>query len=295
MLRSHRRKPRAGCRLCHTCVLVFRSRRRPRRPAIAVASVVVVLGLTGCEPHTVDLGFDPAVGDVYRFESTIRTEVLRTVDDRVEEPEVETSTLAATETVTDIDDGSVSMDVSITRDDAPARNYTALFDRGQHLTAADLVEGAASDAVGLDLAADLPTDLSSPPAGPLEPGERWTISRSVDTGHGAIVVTGTGRVVSLRVEDGNNVAVVEVELTVPIRSSLDNPNGEVLLDGTQIGRSRTVYDLTEGTVRSDQTSVEGEVRLVFRPPEGVQAEPVLGSIVYSVATDTRRVPDVDAK
>lgn len=270
---------------------MFRSRRRHRRPALAIGIGVLALATTACEPHTIDLGFDPAVGDTFRFESTIETEVLRTVDDRAEEPVVETSTLEATETVTDIADGTVTMDVEITRDGAPARSYTASFERGEHLTAADLAEGAASEAIGVDLAADLPTDLSSPPDGALEPGERWTISRSVDTGHGEIQITGTGHVRSLGVIDGHDVAVIEVEVTVPIASSLDNPNGVVHLDGIQVSRSRAVYDLNEGTVRRDRTTVEGEVALVIEPPGELDAEPVEGTIVYSVATQTRRVSD----
>lgn len=258
---------------------------------MAILALSLAATLTACDPHTIDLGFDPSVGDTFRFRSTIQTEVARVVDGRADEPISETATLEASESVTSVDDDAVTIDVSITRDGAPARDYTARFARGQHLTAADLIEGAAADAVGLDLAANLPSDLASPPDGPLEPGARWSISRQVETGNGTIVVTGQGRVRALGVEKGRDVAVVEVDLRVPIQSSLNNPNGVVHLEGTQTSRSRTTYDIVEGTVQRDQTTLDGEVTFVLEPPSGVRAEPVPGSIIYSVTTNTQRVAD----
>lgn len=261
------------------------------RPRIVVALVALAAGfaLTACDPHTITIRFDPEVGDQFQFQSNIRTEVHRTVDGVREDVVVDEATLEAMESVTGVGDEEVTVDVAITRDGAPGRTYSARFSRGDHLTAADLIEGAASDAVGLDLAANLPADLTSPPDGPLEPGARWTIERAIDTGDRTIVVTGEGRVRSLGVLDGRDVAVVEVELRVPIRSSLDTPNGQVRLVGVQTSESRTTYDLIEGTVRSDRTSIDGEVQLVIEPPADIDAEPVNGTITYSVNTDTKRV------
>lgn len=256
-----------------------------------MAALVLTGVLTACEPHTIDLGFEPTVGDTFRFRSTIRTEVDRSVEGRSEDPISEESVLEATETVTDVDDEGVTMDVSIRRDGAPARDYTARFAHGQHLTAADLIEGTTADAVGMDLAANLPSDLSSPPPGPLEPGQRWTIEREVATEHVPIVVTGQGRVRTLAVHDGHDVALVEVELVVPIRSVIDHPNGLVHLEGRQISRSHTTYDLTEGTVRHDRTTIDGDVSWNLEPPPGVEAVPLPGTIAYTISTNTQRVYD----
>lgn len=261
--------------------------RAPRRLITAVALAGAGL-LAACDPHTITLQFSPSVGDEYQFQSTIRTEFTRVLEGAPTDVVEDESVLDATESVTAVGD-EISVDVVIVRDGAPARSYTARFNRGDHLTAIDLIEGAPADAVGLDLATDLPADLGSPPSTPLEPGDRWTIERRIDTGDGTIVVTGRGRVRSLGVVDGRDVAVIEVMLEVPIRSELSTPNGPVRLDGTQVSESVTTYDLADGAVRSDRTQISGSVDVVVEPPPGIEARPVPGTITYSVSTDTERV------
>lgn len=256
---------------------------------LVLAALAATTLLAACDPHTITIQFDPEVGDRFQFRSRIRTEFNRTLDGAADEVVVDESVLDATESVTDVDDAEVTVDVIIARDGAPARSYSARFDRGDHLTAVNLIEGTPADSVGVDLATDLPADLASPPAGPIEPGTRWTIERTIDTGDGEIVVTGTGRIRSLGVEDGRDVAVVEVSLRVPIRSTLELPNGLTRLDGVQVSESVTTYDIADGTVRSDTTEITGEVEVVVEPPAGIAAEPVPGTITYTVSTDTDRI------
>src|SRR3546814_7644320 len=40
----------------------------------------ILLVATACDEHTVAVRFEPEVGDVYRFEADVETEVVRTVD-----------------------------------------------------------------------------------------------------------------------------------------------------------------------------------------------------------------------
>lgn len=255
---------------------------------------MTLLAVAACDPHTVEIRFDPAVGDGYRFRSDVRTEVERTIDGETTS-EDSSSVLDATERVVAVDDDEIRIDVTLERDGTTQRNYEVRFDRGDRLTAIDLVEGVPADALGLDLATDLPADVASPPPGPLEPGTTWAIERVVEIAGQVdpIVVRGSGRIDSLGVVDGNDVAVVVVDLEVPIRSTIETADGEVTVRGTQQSRSRTTYDLADGAARSDRTDITGDVSVIVEPPTGVVAAPVEGTIAYRVETRTRRVPEAD--
>lgn len=262
----------------------------PIRRLFLVAMTVLVVA--ACDPHTIEIRFDPAVGDGYRFRSDVRTEVERTIDGETTVEDA-SSVLDATERVVAVDEDEVRIEVTLERDGTTQRTYDVRFDRGDRLTAIDLVEGVPADALGLDLATDLPADVASPPSGPLEPGTTWEIERVVEIADQTdpIIVRGSGRIDSLGVVDGYDVAVVLVDLEVPIRSRIETADGEVTVRGTQTSRSRTTYDLTDGAARSDRTDISGDVTVIVQPPTGIVAAPVEGSISYLVETRTRRVPE----
>lgn len=251
----------------------------------AVALAALVLLLVACDPHTVSIRFDPAVGDTYRFRSDISTRVERTIDDETV-TEDDDSTLDATERVIAVNADEITVAVTLERDGATQRTYEVRFDRGDRLTAIDLVEGVPAEALGLDLATDLPADVASPPTGPLEPGATWTIERTFEVAGqpDQVTVRGRGRVDSLGVIDGHEVAVVEVDLTVPIGNTIETTDGVVTVRGTQQSSSRTTYDLADGAARGDQTEISGELDVVVDPPSGVVADPVEGTIRYRVQT-----------
>lgn len=270
-----------------------------RRFAAAAALAVSAGVVAACEPGTVSIRFDPEVGDRYRFRSEISTDIERTIEGETTTEQSE-SVLDAVEEVLSVDGAEIRLAVTLERDRATPRRYEVLVDRGDRLSAIDLVEGVPADALGLDLATDLPSDIASPPPEPLEPGQTWEIRREVpltddttDRGSETVTVTGHGRVRSLGVEDGNDVATVEVELRVPIRSTIDTIDGVVTARGVQTSTSRTTYDLSDGAARRDRTVIDGTVDVVVDPPEGVLAPPVRGELRYAVATDTRRVPQQD--
>ncbi len=254
---------------------------------IAVLAFVVA----ACDPHTVAIRFDPAVGDGYRFRSDITTEIERTIDGATTGEDSE-SVLVATERIVAVDDDEVTVEVTLERDGSTQRTYEVRFDRGDRLTAIDLVEGVPADALGLDLATDLPGDVASPPDGPLEPGVSWEIARTfAPAGRDALVtVRGRGRVESLGVVDGNDVAVIVVELSVPIRSRIDTADGVVTVRGTQSSTSRTTYDLDDGAARGDDTEIRGTVEVLVEPPAGIVAAPARGTIGYRIDIATVRVP-----
>lgn len=261
-----------------------------RRRLLPVVVAVAALGAASCEPHTVAVRFEPEVGDVYRFRAEVETEVVRTVEGEVAE-ESDEAALAATQTVREVGDDEVVVRVALRRDGAAPRTVDVRLDRASRLTAIDLVEGVPAEALGLDVATDLPSDVTSPPAGRLEPGDRWTIERRVRVGDlpRPVIVRGRGRIGSLGVEDGHEVAVAIVELEVPVRTVVEADGGTVRLVGVQRTESETAYDLRDGAVRRDRTRIRGEAALIAEPPAGVEAAPLRGELEYRVETRTRRV------
>lgn len=259
---------------------------------LAILGVAAALLGAACEEHTVAIRFDPDVGDRYRFRSEIVTEVERELDGE-RTGDSATAILDATETVMEVGDDTVTVEVTVDRDTAPTRTYEVRYDRGGRLSAIDLVEGVPTAALGVQLATELPPDVASPPDGRLEPGARWDIDRTFggDGGDGPSRVTGTGRVDSLGVEDGRDVAVIVVDLEVPVRSTVDTDDGRVTIVGVQRSRSRTTYDLADGAPRRDRTDIEGSLDVLVEPPAGVTAAPIPGRIVYRVETRTLRQAD----
>lgn len=258
----------------------------------SAAAIGIVLALSACEEHTVAVRFEPEVGDVYRFRAEIETAVTRTLDGEQTE-QVDDAVLEATETVRSVGDDEVLVQVALQRDDAAPRTVDVRLDRASRLTAIDLIEGVPAEALGLDVATDLPADITSPPTGPLEPGARWRIEREVTIGElpRPVTVTGTGRIDSLGVEDGHEVAVAVVELVVPVRTMVDDAEGRVRLVGTQHTRSETAYDLADGAMRRDRTVTDGDVIVIAEPPAGVEAAPIRGELQYRVETRTRRLAE----
>lgn len=255
------------------------------------AGLVAALALTGCDPHSVSIRFDPEAGDTYRLRSEIDTEVVRTVGDETS-VERSRSRLDATERVLAVDGESIEVSVSVERDGGAPRSYDVRFDPSGRLSTIDLVEGVPAEALGLDLATDLPSDVSSPPRGPVEPRTTWTIDRDIGGGDGRTTrVTGSGRVDEFGVVDGVDVVTVDVALVVPLHSVRTTPDGLVTVRGQQSVVSRTTYDIADGTARRDRTVIEGSVDVVVEPPAGIAASPVPGRIEFSIETETRRVKD----
>lgn len=234
--------------------------------------------------------FEPEVGDVYRFRAEVETEVVRTLDGEVSD-QSDVAVLDATQTVRSVGDDEVLVRVELRRDDAAPRTVDVRLDRASRLTAIDLVEGVPAEALGIDVSADLPADITSPPTGRLEPGDRWVIDREVRIGDlpRPVTVRGRGRIDALGVEDGHAVAVAVVELEVPVRTVVGSDGGPVRLVGVQQTRSETAYDLGDGAMRRDRTTTSGDVALIAEPPAGVQAAPLLGDLRYRIVTRTARI------
>lgn len=232
--------------------------------------------------------FDPEIGDRYRFVSDVTTSVVREIDG-VTERSQETARLVADESVVAVDDDEVTVEVTVTRDANAPRTFEVRLDRASRLTAIDLIEGVPAAALGIDVGADVPSDVASPPEGPLEPGMRWQVEAPAPGGVDARSITGHGRIRALGVEDDVEVAIAEVSLVVPIRSVVTTADGRVTIVGEQTIESETAYDLADGAARRDTTTIDGSVTLIVEPPLGVEAAPVEGTVDYEITTSTRRV------
>ena len=234
--------------------------------------------------------FEPEVGDVYRFRAEVETDVRRDLDGEVTS-DSDRAVLEATQTVRDVADDEVVVRVGLRRDGSAPRTVDVRLDRTSRLRAIDLVEGVPADALGLDVSTDLSADITAPPTGRLEPGDRWTIERQVELGDlpRPVTVRGHGRIDRLGVEDGHRVAVAVVELEVPVRSLVDGDAGAVRLIGIQRTTAETAYDLADGALRRDRTVTEGDLGLIAEPPPGIDAAPVRGALEYRVVTRTSRV------
>jgi hypothetical protein len=261
-----------------------------RGPARTLAALVALGLLAACDEHTVAVRFEPEVGDVYRFRAEIATEVVRDLDGEVSE-DADVAVLEATQTVRSVADDEVLVRVALQQDDAPSRTVDVRLDRASRLRAIDLVEGVPAEALGLDVSMDLPADISSPPTGPLQPGDRWVIEREVPVGAVGrpVTVRGHGRIDSLGVEGGHPVAVAVVELEVPVRSVVEVDGAPVRLVGVQRTRSVTAYDLVDGAMRRDRTTTNGDVALIAEPPPGIDATPLQGELGYRIVTRTTRL------
>lgn len=259
---------------------------RRSHAVVAALTAIVALVLAACDPHTVSIGFDPPVGDRYRFRSEVATTVTRTIDGETS-VDGDDAVLDATEEVVGHDGDEVVLSVTLRRDGADPRTYEVRVDRGDRLTAIDLIEGIPAERFDLGFATELPTEVATPPPGPLEPGTTWSVEHASD---GDRAITGTGTVTSLGVVDGRDAAHVEVDLEVPVATTIDTTDGRVSLTGTQSTRSRTTYDLGDGAVRRDRTAIVGEADVAVAPPAGVDADPVRGTLRYEVRIDTTRVP-----
>lgn len=245
---------------------------------MAVASLV----LLGCRPGTVTLGFEPEVGDSYRYRYEIDLVVTRTVVG--ESPEVTeiSSTLTSTQEVLDATPEGVLVQVSLRSDGAAPTTAVVLLDRAGSLRAIEGADGLTVDEVGVPAAGRvLPSRYVEPPVRPLSPGDRWAIA---DGG-----VVGEGRLERLGVIDGQDVAVVTASLVQALRDDLVVSDSAVALAGDLRSRASTTFDLVDGAVREGSTASTGRVEVEISPPPGLTGAPVSAFIDYELRVRTVRL------
>ena len=251
--------------------------------ALAALAVAVVIG--ACEPSTVTIGFEPRPGDSYEYRYTVTTDVTATLEGEPERRRSSRTVLDARVVIVDVSDDSVRADVIVSRQGGAPRTLQARFARGEHLTGIDLVGGVPTDTLGLEGLDELIGAAAlAPPERELAPGRSWDASSDAR----ASGITGRGRVDRLAVEDGRELAVVVTQFVTPVVTTTDGA-ARTSLEGTQRTRTRTAYDLVDGSVRRGTATTVGHATVLAEPPPGIVSEPVTGTIRYELRIDTRRI------
>ena len=241
------------------------------------------------------LSFRPDVGDVYRYEVTVRSrsEVrLPGHDPVVRSEEV---VLQSEHTVLEADDDGVRVQVILADAAGSVRTFVVRFDRAAQLEAVEaddaLVDvGDGADAFGISEI--FPAASGAPPDRRLAPGDRWEVDESIALpgAVGRSLLSGSGRLAELGVLDGNDVARVVTSTRLQLASEVVSLEGETLrLDGEQTTTQRASHDLADGSVRAASSSTTGEYDLEIRPPIGRIGEPVEGTLTVEVSSRSRRL------
>ena len=264
-----------------------------RRTVVALALVASVIGV-GCRADTVRLTFRPKVGDVYRYEVTVRTRSDVRLPGEAPQVNDEEIVLQSEHTVLTAGRGGVRVKVILADRSGSVRTFVVRFDR-----AAQLESVESDDAIGDQQQAGLfgiseifPAAAGAPPERRLAPGERWQIDDlvTVPGSVGRAKLTGTGRLAELGIEHDADVARVVTSARLQLSSAQETADGErVLLHGEQSTEQRAAHDLRDGAVRSASSTTRGRFDLEIRPPLGQLRDPVIGTLTVSVTSKTKRL------
>jgi hypothetical protein len=252
------------------------------RRTAAVLAVLAPLGLLGCQPATVSVGFTPQVGDRYEYRYEIDATVTRALEGQ--EPEVvqvDTELVAVQEVQARTRSGA-RIRLELTREGGVPRSAVVLVDRAGSLEGVELVDDLDAAVFGVAGGDSLvPTHLDGPPDRPLAPGDRWTVSDGPRRG--------TGRLDRLGVIDGEDVAVVTTSATEDLARSLTAAESATRVRGTLRSGATTSYDLVDGAIRRSRSWSRGSLEAELAPPAGVDADAVRATIGYDVSVVVTRV------
>lgn len=264
--------------------------RRARR-ALAAAAAVGLLSATACARETVRISFEPAVGATYGYVVDVESRSATSIQGQ-EPTETDNSFAIRVEhevQSSDADGSEVQVTLR-TGDSTPARELLVRLDRGAQLTEVIEVEGLPADVLGeLGLSEIFPAAVAAPPDRALEPGATWRIDSPVQmTGSPRERLVGSGRLVELDVRDGRSVAVVRSSYRLPVSRQAEGANSSRDLEGVQVTRSTTTYDLADGSVVESDAVTTGTFTVQLRPPEGADGPSLVGSLEVEVRSHTQR-------
>jgi hypothetical protein len=256
--------------------------------------VLASLVATGCRDDTVRVTFRPKVGQVFRYEVTVhsRSEVrIAGEDPQVHEDDI---VLQSEHTVLAAGPNGVRVKVVLGDASGSVRTFVVRFDRAAQLESVESDDpiGAAQDANTFGISEIFPAAAGAPPERRLGPGERWAIDDrvAVPGSIGRARLTGTGRLVSLGVEDDADVAKLATTSRLQLASEQQTKDGEeVRIDGEQVTEQHASHDLRDGAVRSASSRTTGRFSLEISPPVGQLRAPVHGTLTVTVSSSTKRL------
>ena len=257
------------------------------------APLLLATALVACKDDTVRVTFRPEVGDVYRYEVTVhsRSEV-RLPGDEPQRRDEEV-TLESKQTVLEAGRDGVRVQIVLGDASGSVRTFAVRFDRAAQLEAVESDEAISDAEAGvIGLSEIFPAAAGAPPERRLGPGERWRIDDEVLL-PGAVepaTLTGDGRLVELAVQDGEEVARLATSTRLQLSSARETADGDIVrLRGVQVSEQRSSHDLDDGAVRSASSTTTGTFDLEISAPFGQLRTPVLGTLVVTVTSETRRL------
>jgi hypothetical protein len=171
-----------------------------------------------------------------------------------------------------------------------ARDFVVRLDRAGQLATVETVEGVPSDALGnLGISELLPSAAGALPRKALRPGDRWRISQLVRIGSlpaGRLV--GWGRLASLGVSHGTELAVVDTEVALPVDRTTDlETGGTSRLLGSLRTTMHVVQRVKDGVVLQARAHSVGHYKVTLSPPESLDGPPVLGTLTVTISSTTK--------
>jgi hypothetical protein len=260
--------------------------------------------LVGCRDDHVRVAFRPKVGDVFRYEVTVRSRSeVRLPGER---PAVrdEKVVLQSQHTVLTAGRNGVRVQVVLADASGSVRTFVVRFDRAAQLESVESddrvsvaqgegASGPSSSGAGVfGISEIFPAAAGAPPERRLGPGERWRVDDliSVPGSVGRAELTGEGRLEELGYVGDAAVARLATTIRLDLTSAQRTADGErVILDGVQTTKQRAAHDLADGAVRSAESTTSGTFALEIDPPVNRLGDPVHGTLTVRVRSTTKRL------
>lgn len=255
-----------------------------------VAVAALALG-TACREDTVRLSFKPDPGDQYRYRVEVEAEAVAKVGDESPRRTQTTNVFEAQQSVLDADPGGTRVQIRLNELGGLPRTFVVRLDRAAQLAEVQSIEGLPASALGgLGLSEIFPAAAGAPPDRALEPGSRWAIDEPVQLASPERSrLSGEGRLASLGVIDGREVATVMSTYRLPVKRTAQERRSKLELSGAQDTTASTTYDLKDGSVVSVDARTSGSYGVMLLPPEDTPGSPIPGTLTVQVRSITRRV------
>ena len=265
--------------------------RSTARWAAAAAAVLVLLPLGACREGTVSIAYRPDAGARFRYSVAVESTATTRLAGQGADTTTRSSDLDVDHRVLRSGPSTAEVEVRLDPTTGPTRTFVVRFDRAAQVTEIERVEGLPAEVLGdLGLSELFPAAAGAPPDRPLAPGDRWEIDEPLRlTGLRSTRLRGEGRLVALGVVDSRRVATVRSSYRLPVRRTVADPQGQLILDGVQETRTTATRDLADGAVQEATARTVGRFSITVLPPEGEAGAPVEGTLTVVVTSRTSRV------
>jgi uncharacterized Zn-binding protein involved in type VI secretion len=263
-----------------------------RRPLVPlVVAVATTVGLSACNPDTVRVSFRPKAGAMYTYRVHIRSTTTIRLGDQPASHDEDEADLRSVHKVESVGADGAQVAVQLSRRGSQPREFVVRFDRAAQLAEVVSIEGLPASALGdIGLSEIFPAAAGAPPNRPLRPGAEWRVDDKIRIpGGDESRLTGSGRLLELRVVDGRKVASVRSHTQLPVSGTTAARQGTLALEGTQVTDSKATHAIADGAVERASSVTRGTFHVVLQPPPGKQGPPVEGVLTVEVHSDVQRV------